>query len=977
VTTIDVNYLVKGADGAASTATTTITVGTGTSYANTANGLISAINNAGLGMTASFATQAEAGVTGGGTQTGIQITGGLVSAGLDPGTTSTSGVMDPSGIPASELLTQGQTVAVSVGGSQVGSVTISPSVNTLAELASAINGFAGAPVTATVITNGDGTQSLSLADSTSGAGALSVTTTAGAGAVAPVFSVPTPAADAVALNNTLANTTGTAAVAAVDGALTVGVGSISADNTLAGTFVVTNTPASGNAVSETFVMGGSAGALSGSTYTVDGNTLADLEAAITSQAAAGVGSLGLGVAVTAGSNGIMLTGAAGDTVTADASGLTYTNTLTGATPSMTTATSAAGVATLGIDQTNSGDDTLSGSIVLSNNGVTDTFVMGAGTDSAATHTYFTANATLGNGVSSNSLTALMDTVNQQMTGVNATVGADGLTVTSATAGTDVTSSANTLTNTNAALNAYVPTLNDQAAGYSTGLLALTNSSGTAITGTIGAGDTLTGSIVLTNGAVTDTFVMGGASGVAALAAGNTGTAAGGNTIVVGGNTVALLEAAITNSHGLTGDSLNLTATDGPSGGIYLQSTTQDTNMSMSAGLAVAQAADATSNVAGVAASPGTDSAVTVAPAAGSINTTDTLTGSIVLTNTPTSGNAVTETFVMGGTSATAGLSGNVYTVNGSTLADLQVAINSQQAAGAGSLGLGLDALATTNGLALSTTTNNGNTIGVGANTLSDTSQGTYSSMTLGSFASQTDAVSGTISFSVGGSAQILTLAPGATVASMISQINQSSLGVTASWVAGSNGYGSVKLTSNAEGSAGQIATPVTSITDSTATAALSFTAAGAYDTGLSNSASTAALYDSTTGQTQATFVANTTGTSGIATISYTDGAGETLSNTDLTNQADAQAALNDLNVAITDVAAQDGYIGAQINTLNSISQVMSTQQENVVSAQNAIQATDYASATSNMSKYEILSQTGIAALAQANSVEQEVTKLLQ
>ncbi len=84
-----------------------------------------------------------------------------------------------------------------------------------------------------------------------------------------------------------------------------------------------------------------------------------------------------------------------------------------------------------------------------------------------------------------------------------------------------------------------------------------------------------------------------------------------------------------------------------------------------------------------------------------------------------------------------------------------------------------------------------------------------------------------------------------------------------------------------------------------------------------------------------------------------------------------------LNVAISDVAAQDGYIGAQINTLDSLSQVMSTQQENVVSAQNAIQATDYAAATSNMSKYEILSQTGIAALAQANSVQQEVTKLLQ
>ena len=57
--------------------------------------------------------------------------------------------------------------------------------------------------------------------------------------------------------------------------------------------------------------------------------------------------------------------------------------------------------------------------------------------------------------------------------------------------------------------------------------------------------------------------------------------------------------------------------------------------------------------------------------------------------------------------------------------------------------------------------------------------------------------------------------------------------------------------------------------------------------------------------------------------------------------------------------------------------MLATQQQNVVAAQNAVQATDYASAASNMSKYEILSQTGISALAQANSMQQEVTKLLQ
>ena len=142
---------------------------------------------------------------------------------------------------------------------------------------------------------------------------------------------------------------------------------------------------------------------------------------------------------------------------------------------------------------------------------------------------------------------------------------------------------------------------------------------------------------------------------------------------------------------------------------------------------------------------------------------------------------------------------------------------------------------------------------------------------------------------------------------------------------------------------------------------------------------TAVVAGSTTygGTLNTGFTADSNSTGGTATISYTDAAGQSLKGTDLLDQTDAESALNSLNLAISDVAAQDGYIGAQINTLNSVSQVLSTQQENVVSAQNAIQATDYASATSNMSKYEILSQTGIAALAQANSVQQEVTKLLQ
>ncbi|HME59527.1 MAG TPA: flagellin [Terracidiphilus sp.] len=215
-----------------------------------------------------------------------------------------------------------------------------------------------------------------------------------------------------------------------------------------------------------------------------------------------------------------------------------------------------------------------------------------------------------------------------------------------------------------------------------------------------------------------------------------------------------------------------------------------------------------------------------------------------------------------------------------------------------------------------------------------------------------------------------------TLANIAGSINTQGWGITALYSAA--GTGSDTFTS-ASSKAGIIAANLTDVT-ATATDTPTYNAAAAfYTVGVSTPVIGAnGIADLATAQAaSSTFTADTTGTGGTATMGYSDTSGQSLSGTDLLNQADAQASLNDLNVAITDVAAMDGYIGAQINTLNSISQVMSTQQENVLSAQNAIQATDYASATSNMSKYEILSQTGIAALAQANSVEQEVTKLLQ
>jgi flagellin len=243
---------------------------------------------------------------------------------------------------------------------------------------------------------------------------------------------------------------------------------------------------------------------------------------------------------------------------------------------------------------------------------------------------------------------------------------------------------------------------------------------------------------------------------------------------------------------------------------------------------------------------------------------------------------------------------------------------------------------------------------------------------IGEIGTLTDSGSGTFSgtLTIGGKNITLgTPSSTDTLADIETTINSGNYGATASVT------GSVLTLTSTDSS---LQVTGSNLSDSSTSGSLTWAASTSYySTGIT---STVGVYDTSTGETStsvASMTTDTDGTSGTATTSYSDAAGISLAGTSLLTTAGAKSALIALNTAVSDVAAMDGYIGAQINTLNSLSSVMTTQQENVTSAQNAIQATDYASATSAMSKYEILSQTGIAALAQANSVQQEVTKLLQ
>jgi flagellin len=118
-------------------------------------------------------------------------------------------------------------------------------------------------------------------------------------------------------------------------------------------------------------------------------------------------------------------------------------------------------------------------------------------------------------------------------------------------------------------------------------------------------------------------------------------------------------------------------------------------------------------------------------------------------------------------------------------------------------------------------------------------------------------------------------------------------------------------------------------------------------------------------------------TVGVLTSASVGGTGQSLTGDSLTSTTGAVTALQDVTTAIADISAQRGTIGADINQLNAAANVASSEEVNLSSAQSAILSTNYGQATSDLAKYQVLSQTGISALAQANSVQQEILKLLQ
>jgi len=571
--------------------------------------------------------------------------------------------------------------------------------------------------------------------------------------------------------------------------------------------------------------------------------------------------------------------------------------------------------------------------------------------------------TLGVANSTDTLTNLESTINAAGYGVTASLNTASVTNAS---GAHAAGTLMTLTSSSAAVTVAGNNITD---GQNTSVLTLTAASGA---------QTAAGAVAatLTAGSATDTL-----TGVISLTAGTAGTS---TLLSLGGQTItqfmanstqqtAIGLAGLTATANSAGTVLTFTQTAAQVAGAtaLLQTNSQIQDTAAGTGTAVVAQAAAFTITQATATTVGT---VTVT------NANDSLTGGTI----KLTGAAGTQTsYALGTAGSTDNLTDLAKSINANTSTDkVSASVNTAgtvmtivTTAAATAVAPTLYGTGVTTSLSLSGTP----TTGKIANA---TTMGTLALPTGGASG---DALTGTLTIGT----EILTLGtastnatPGtATMSELAQTINAGNYGISAAI----NSAGTAMTFTSANSNNLSITPTVSAALDSTdSSAALTWstanqgaTSSAYYSIGISGTVQDTSTLANTTTALSKGNSNDLNGSGGTATISYSDAAGASLSSTDLSNQADAQATLTALNSAITDVSAQDGYVGAQINTLNAVSSVLSTQQQNVTSAQNAVQATDYASATSNMSKYEILSQTGISALAQANSMSQEVTKLLQ
>jgi flagellin len=103
----------------------------------------------------------------------------------------------------------------------------------------------------------------------------------------------------------------------------------------------------------------------------------------------------------------------------------------------------------------------------------------------------------------------------------------------------------------------------------------------------------------------------------------------------------------------------------------------------------------------------------------------------------------------------------------------------------------------------------------------------------------------------------------------------------------------------------------------------------------------------------------------------------TLANTSVTSVDNSNLVLISLDNALQQLATSSAQLGAYQNRFQAAITGLNTDSTNLSNAKSSIVDTDYAAATSTLSKAQILQQAGTAMVAQANTIPQNILTLLQ
>jgi flagellin len=148
------------------------------------------------------------------------------------------------------------------------------------------------------------------------------------------------------------------------------------------------------------------------------------------------------------------------------------------------------------------------------------------------------------------------------------------------------------------------------------------------------------------------------------------------------------------------------------------------------------------------------------------------------------------------------------------------------------------------------------------------------------------------------------------------------------------------------------------------------------------------LYSGNTSTGQFTFQvgANTTQTISviIGNVAITSGAAPVITGTlgglsgaSVANAAGATLAIAALDVALTTLNTQRSTIGAMVNRLTHAVDNLTNVAQNASDSRSKVEDTDYAAATSELARTQIIAQAATAILAQANQQPQSVLSLLK